>query len=369
MRISREVGKISLWLLMAITLVFTVQCTAAPIAAPSAAPAAESATATAPAEEASEVAALRPVRFTHGGSLCNIALFVAFEHPEWWAEFGLVPESVPSANISDQIAALNSGVVDMAGSPYTSALASIAQSDDTLRIISGIGEGGLGLLAQAGLETAEDFRGTTWAISPSDTLEVLAAEYLARIGLVYPDDIEPIYIAGSYDPFAAFAAGQVDVTVSVEPYTTELQRDNNATLLTDGRDIFGESYSDCVLSTSTKLLQEEPNVVIGTITALMRGQQMVEQDTEQAIDLTIDKWFKVRNRDDVYTALAVVNPMIDQRNQMDFIMNCVDFMVNLGYISENLRPTGPEAVFDWSAMEQVIADNPEMHASLVRKSE
>lgn len=126
--------KPTLWLILLSLFLLLAGCTG--VAQPSSGSTEETTEET--TEEVS-AAPIRTVRFTHGGSLCNLALFVAFEHPEWWAEEGLAAESVPSPSINEQIAALNLGLVDFAGAPYTSQIASISQSEGTLKICSGIG--------------------------------------------------------------------------------------------------------------------------------------------------------------------------------------------------------------------------------------
>lgn len=321
-------------------------------------------------EAAAESESLRPVRFTHGGSLCNLALFVAFEHPEWWAEEGLAAESVPSPSINEQIAALNLGLVDFAGAPYTSQIASISQSEGTLKICSGIGVGGLGLLAHRDTSTADTIKGTTWGLSPSDTLEVLGYEWLKQNNLSY-DDIEVVYEAAGTDVTAAWIAGQIDVVNCVQPFCNDMAQQYDGVLITDGRDIFGGDYSDCVLATSTKLLSEEPEVARSVIKILMRAQQQIESDLQSAIDLTINKWFKVADASIPLQASEFVHPMVDQRSQQEFIMNGVNFMVDLGYVPVDLvsQVDSPEKLFDWSAMEAVIAENPDLFNSLQRKSQ
>ena len=52
-------------------------------------------------------------------------------------------------------------------------------------------------------------------------------------------------------------------------------------------------------------------------------------------------------------------------------MNGVNFMVDLGYVPVDLvsQVDSPEKLFDWSAMEAVIAENPDLFSSLQRKSQ
>lgn len=313
---------------------------------------------------------LRTVRFTHGGSLCNLALFLAFEHPEWWAEEGLSPESVPSPSINEQIAALNMGLVDFSGAPYTSQIASIAQSAGTIKLCSGIGVGGLGLLAHKDKATPEKMKGTKWGLSPSDTLEVLGYQWLKNNGLSY-DDIEVVYEVAGTDVTAAWIGGQLDVVNCVQPFCNEMAAKYDGVLLTDGRDIFGGDYSDCVLATSTKMLSEDPEVVQSVIKVLMRAQQVIETDLQGAIDTTMNKWFKVSDKKIPLQASEFVHPMVDQRSQQDFIMNGVNFMVDLGYVPSDLagQVSSPDQVFDWSPLKVVIAANSELYNSLERKSQ
>lgn len=312
---------------------------------------------------------LRTVRLTHGGSLCNLPLFVAFEHPEWWAEVGLSPESVPSPSITEQMGAINAGLVDFSGAPYTSQLASIAQSNGEIKIVTGIGVGGLGLITHKGKETPATLKGSKWGLSPSDTLEVLGYEYLAKNGMSYKD-IEVIYEGAGVDVMGSWVANKIDVVNCVQPYCDDFVKQYDAVLLANGEDVFGPDYSDCVVSTSKKLIKDEPKVVEGLITVLMRGQQSIEKDLEGSLKLAFGKWFKVSDISVAVRAMERVHPMIDQRSNTDFIMKGVDFMLKLGYIPEDLKSTvdSPDKVFDWSILEKTIKDNPDLYNSLQRKS-
>ena len=84
----------------------------------------------------------------------------------------------------------------------------------------------------------------------------------------------------------------------------------------------------------------------------------------------MNKWFKVSDKNIPIQASEFVHPMVDQRSQQDFIMNGVDFMLQLGYVPQDLKSKvdSPDKVFDWAALEKVIADNPDLYNSLQRKS-
>ncbi len=320
-------------------------------------------------EVTAPIGPLRTVRLTHGGSLCNLPLFVAFEHPEWWAEVGLSPESVPSPSITEQVAAMNGGLVDFAGAPYTSQLASIAQSDGNVKIVTGIGVGGLGLIAHKGKDTPETLKGSKWGLSPSDTLEVLGYKWLEANGMSY-DDIEIVYEAAGVDIMGSWVSNKLDVVNCVQPYCDDFVTQYDATLLANGEDVFGPDYSDCVMTTSKQMMENEPQVIEGLITVLMRAQAAIEADLSANLQLAFGKWFKVSDIGIAERAMERVHPMIDQRDNTQFIMNGLDFMLELGYLPQDLKSQvdSPEKVFDWSFLENVIKNNPDLYNALQRKS-
>jgi NitT/TauT family transport system substrate-binding protein len=140
-------------------------------------------------------------------------------------------------------------------------------------------------------------------------------------------------------------------------------------ILVEGYELFGEGYSDCVITASTELLNNEPEVVKGLIKVLMQAQQEIEQNQDEALAIAYQKWFKVSDISVAERAMEKVFPQIDQRSQVDFIMDGVDFMLDLGYIPEDLASEvdSPDKVFDWSYLEAVIEENPELYESLEHK--
>jgi NitT/TauT family transport system substrate-binding protein len=57
--------------------------------------------------------------------------------------------------------------------------------------------------------------------------------------------------------------------------------------------------------------------------------------------------------------------VVDARSQTQFILDRTDSLVEMGYIK---KKPGRDAI-DWTLLEQVIAENKELHASLKYKSE
>ena len=61
------------------------------------------------------------------------------------------------------------------------------------------------------------------------------------------------------DMVAGFKAGSIDIAATIEPYGSSLLNDvKGSVLLSDGIDVYGPQYTDCVLAASTQLLEKEP---------------------------------------------------------------------------------------------------------------
>ncbi len=64
------------------------------------------------------------------------------------------------------------------------------------------------------------------------------------------------------DMVAGFKAGSIDIASVIEPYGSSLLSDvKGSVLLSDGIDIYGPDYTDCVLAASTNLIEKDPNSV------------------------------------------------------------------------------------------------------------
>jgi NitT/TauT family transport system substrate-binding protein len=57
-------------------------------------------------------------------------------------------------------------------------------------------------------------------------------------------------------------------------------------------------------------------------------------------------------------------PVVDMRNQTDFILGRTDSLIEMGYMKKKPR----RDAIDWTLLEQVIAENPDIYGKLQRKS-
>jgi len=57
----------------------------------------------------------------------------------------------------------------------------------------------------------------------------------------------------------AFKAGAIDWICTIEPYASALVNDvKGAVMLTDGIDLYGKGYTDCVLAARGSLIKDNP---------------------------------------------------------------------------------------------------------------
>ena len=196
------------------------------------------------------------IKGTHGNGFCNAAFFIT--HARQLAkEDGLTLEFVNTPSFADQVTFLGTGQVDVSVLPYTNFMA-LYDAGAPVKIVGGGGVQGVYIVAQPGLDTPAKLKGKTLGTFQNDTLEVLPYDWLKKNGVSYKD-VTVRYMDSMGDMVAAFKAGSIDIASTIEPYGSALLNDvKGSILLSDGVDIYGPEYTDCVLAASTKLLREGP---------------------------------------------------------------------------------------------------------------
>ena len=134
-------------------------------------------------------------------------------------------------------------------------------------------------------------------------------------------------------------------------------------LLSDGIDVYGPQYTDCVLAASTQLLEKEPKSVIALIKAMLKAQLLFETDREKLLTELVGTYYKT-SLENARIGANAQPAKVDQRAQTDFILNRVDSIMAMGYIK---KKPGRDAI-DWSYLEKAIAESPDVYAQLKYKS-
>jgi NitT/TauT family transport system substrate-binding protein len=246
--------------------------------------------------------------------------------------------------------------------PYTSFMA-LYNAGAPVKIIAGGGIEGCAIVARPGLDSPEKLKGKTLGTFQLDTLEVMPYDYLKKHGISFKD-VTVRYMGNTPEAVEAFKAGAIDWICTIEPYATALVNDvKGATKLSDGTDIYGAGYTDCVLATRSSLIGENPVAIKAIIKGMMQAQYDAETDSEAALKDLVGKYYKT-SIENARIAKSKQPAVVDARSQTDFILQRTDSLVEMGYIK---KKPGRDAI-DWTLLEQVIAENPALYGKLKYKS-
>jgi NitT/TauT family transport system substrate-binding protein len=301
------------------------------------------------------------LKSTHGTGFCNLNLFLAHSL-QLAREDGLEIQFVNTPTFAEQVTFLGIGQVDLGLMPYTSFVA-LFNAGAPVKIIAGGGIEGCAIVARPGLTTPASLRGKTLGTFQLDTLEVMPYDYLKKHGISFRD-VRVRYMGNTPEAVEAFKAGAIDWICTIEPYATALVNDvRGATMLSDGRDIYGPGYTDCVLATRSSLIQQNPAALKAVIKGMMRAQLMAETQQEETLRRLVGTYYKT-SMENARVAMAKQPAVVDARSQTDFILGRTDSLVEMGYIRN--KP-GRDAI-DWTLLEQVIAENRDLYGQLKHKS-
>lgn len=301
------------------------------------------------------------LKSTHGTGFCNLNLFLA--HAEQFAKAdGLDLVFVNTPTFAEQVTFLGMGQVDVGLMPYTSFIA-LFDAGAPVKVIAGGGIEGCVIVSPPGLDSAEKLKGKTIGTFQLDTLEVMPYDYLKKHGISFKD-VNVRYMGSVPEAVEAFKAGAIDWICTIEPYGTALLNDVPGThKLTDGTDLYGKGYTDCVLACRANLIQENPAALKALIKGMMTAQHMAETQQEATLKKLVGTYYKT-SMPNAVIAMNKQPAVVDARSQTDFILQRTDSLMEMGYIK---RKPGRDAI-DWALLEQVIAENAELYAKLKYKA-
>jgi NitT/TauT family transport system substrate-binding protein len=232
-----------------------------------------------------------------------------------------------------------------------------------VKIIAGGGIQGCVLVAQPGLDSPEKLKGKTLGTFQMDTLEVLPYDWMKKHGVAFKD-INVRYMGNTPEAVEAFKAGALDLICTIEPYGTALLNDvKGSVMLSDGLDIYGPGYTDCVLAVRAELIKQNPTALKALIKGMMNAQYMAETKPEETLQILVGPYYKT-SIENARIAKAKQPSVVDARSQTQFILDRVESIAEMGYIK---KKPGRDAI-DWTLLEQVIAANQDLYGKLKYKS-
>ncbi len=297
------------------------------------------------------------IKATHGAGLCNLGIFLAKER-DLAAEDGVELDFVVTPTTMDVVTLFGAGMVDVSVIPYSNFI-TLVDKGAPVQMVAGAGVEGCILVGSEGIEAAEDLRGKTIGTFQADTLEVLTYDYLSRSGMAL-SDVNMAYFNTSPEMAAAFVNGAIDAVCHIEPYATQcIEERAGSRALTDGIDLYGPRYSDCVLAARRPLLEENPQAVKAIIKAMMTAQKQTEEDVASALQDTVGTYYKT-SLEALRLAQSSQPVMIDQRQNEGFFADRAETLLRMGYIDAPL----PGDAIDWTLLEEVIAENEALYDAL-----
>jgi NitT/TauT family transport system substrate-binding protein len=301
------------------------------------------------------------VKSTHGSGFCNLNYFLA-NAKQMAQDDGVILDFVITPTFAEQVTFLGAGQVDAGLIPYTSFVA-LFDAGAPVKIIAGGGIQGCVLVAQPGLDSPEKLKGKTLGTFQMDTLEVLPFDWMKKHGVNFKD-INVRYMGTTPEAVEAFKAGALDMICTIEPYGTALLNDvKGSVMLSDGIDIYGPGYTDCVLAVRADMIKQNPAALKSLIKGMMKAQYMAENQPEETLKILVGPFYKT-SMENARIAMSKQPSVVDARSQTQFILDRVESIVEMGYIK---KKPGRDAI-DWTLLEQVIAENQDLYGKLKYKS-
>lgn len=301
------------------------------------------------------------IKASHGTGFCNLGIFLTHARQMAKGE-GVDLQFVATPTFADQVTLFGAGQVDMSVVPYTNFL-TLYDAGAPVVIVGGGGVQGCVIVAAPGLDSAAKLKGKTLGTFQADTLEILPYDYLKKNGMSFRD-VNVRYIGSTPEGVEAFAAGALDWICTIEPYgQTALARRPGSVVLSDGIDVYGPNYPDCVLAARKTLLDKNPGVVKAMLKAMMEAQYEAETNREGVLKELVGPYYKT-TMESARIAAEKQPVMVDMRSSTDFILGRASSLLELGYI----KKAPDKGAIDWAPLEAVIAENKDLYGKLKVKS-
>jgi ABC-type nitrate/sulfonate/bicarbonate transport system substrate-binding protein len=290
-------------------------------------------------------APLTKVKAGHLVAIDMAPLFVAKESG-CFEKNGLDVETVFFANPGDNNAALAGGAIDFSTNPFTLPFFA-ANSGVPIRVISGAGGWGVQeVIAQkgTGLTSIDDIKAYIDAGKPplqiatlqGDTLELILTSAFAKAG-IDPAKTKFVYFNDLLAMVEAFRSNQVDLLSHIKPYTTDMEVNKGAKLLTTGATTWSMHTPNTVVSVLDKTLKTRPDIVKGYLSGLVCAANIINKTPDKAVDLVAKgNYFRVTPTVLLQAFKAAPAP-VSFVPDVSSIQLVVDELTKLGYIKGNIK--------------------------------
>ena len=206
-----------------------------------------------------------------------------------FAKAGLNVELIQFNSAADNLQTLVANSVHMMHNPWTTTIAAYAEGTKDLRIVGGSGLSGIELVARAGsVKNTNEFikaagKGLRVGTIRLDTLELVAYGTMVQNGKSY-DDYKMTFFPSMVGMGEALINGAVDVCTLPQPYAESVVKQANGIYLADSNDVWGPEAPDCVITTKTDFIKNNPEMIKAYLKVLKESAKVFYDDFDGALD-------------------------------------------------------------------------------------
>jgi NitT/TauT family transport system substrate-binding protein len=220
------------------------------------------------------------------GASSDSPFFIA-DKRGYFKDEGLTVKFIRFDSAAKAMAPLGTGELLVASGATSAALYNAVKRDVKLRIVADKaknppGYGFEALMVRSDIadkiKTLADFKGRKIAISAAGNSEDFLVEYALRKAGLSVKDVEPVYL-GFPQHIAAFTNGGIDVSLTVEPTISSIEKAGKAVRFL-GVDQFYPDFETAVVFYSEKFITERPDDAKKFMRAFLRGAR----DYNDALD-------------------------------------------------------------------------------------
>jgi len=173
---------------------------------------------------------------------------------------------------TEAVAALLGDSLDIAFLGPGPAINAFDKSEGTIKLIAGATSGGVQLVAQPGIDSAEQLRGKKVGTPKlGNTQDIALKKWLHERDVPAGGGSDEVTIVNTDNPqtFDAFRGGQLDAAWLPEPWASRLVLDAGASVVLDERELWPSGkYPTTVVVARTQFLHDHPQ----TVQAFLRGE-------------------------------------------------------------------------------------------------
>lgn len=269
-------------------------------------------------------------------------LFIAKE-AGYFEDEGLDVETVFFSNPGDNNAALTGGSIQLSINPFT--LAYLGQNSGVpMRIIANAGGNGIMQVVVKGTYNINSIDDLVSYVKNNpteklkvgtlrgDTLDMILYKAFKDKGMTY-DNFEMIWFDDLLAMVQSFKTGDIAILSHIQPYTTDLQTNYGAKLLTDNAVVWGKGTPNTTLIALDSFAKKYPETVKRFLKAENRALDLIKNNPEKAVEILAGKNY-YKTPDNVLLASFQTQKEATLYPNVEGMMTAINDMVLQKYIDK-----------------------------------